>query len=94
MTRKDIDELIQTKKARGSELQILSRALDSVYNNFRTDLNLTRYKINDDGSIVTDENGDLVTEEIPDNELTSDDKALRDGYNMAIEDLCKLIAKI
>ena len=94
MTRKDIDELIQTKKARGSELQILSRALDSVYNNFRTDLNLTRYKINDDGSIVTDETGDLVTEEIPDNELSSDDKALRDGYNMAIEDLCKLIAKI
>ena len=94
MTRKDIDELIQTKKARGSELQILSRALDSVYNAFRNDLNLTRYKVNDDGSIVTDENGDLVTEEIPDNELSSDDKALREGYNMAIEDLCKLIAKI
>ena len=33
-------------------------------------------------------------EEIPDNELNSDNKALRDGYNMAIEDLCKLIAKI
>ena len=94
MTRKDIDELIQTKKARGSELQILSRALDSVYNTFRTDLNLTRYKVNDDGSLVTDENGDLVTEEIPDNELSSDDKSLREGYNMAIEDLCKLIAKI
>ena len=94
MTRKDIDELIQTKKARGSELQILSRALDSVYNAFRGDLNLTRYRVNDDGSIVTDENGDLVTEEIPDNELSSDDKALREGYNMAIEDLCKLIAKI
>ena len=94
MTRKDIDELIQTKKARGSELQILSRALDSVYNAFRTDLNLTRYKTNDDGSIVTDENGDYVTEEIPDNELNSNNKALRDGYNMAIEDLCKLIAKI
>lgn len=94
MTRKDIDELIQTKKARGSELQILSRALDSVYNNFRTDYNITRLKTNDDGSTVTDENGDLVTEEIPGNELDSDDKALRDGYNMAIEDLCKLISKI
>ena len=94
MTRKDIDELIQTKKARGSELQILSRALDSVYNAFRTDFDLTRYKTNEDGSIVTDENGDFVTEEIPDNELNSDNKALRDGYNMAIEDLCKLIAKI
>lgn len=94
MTRKDIDELIQTKKARGSELQILSRALDSVYNNFRYDYNLTRCKTNDDGSVITDENGGLVTEEIPDNELSSDDKALRDGYNMAIEDLCKLIAKI
>ena len=94
MTRKDIDELIQSKKARGSELQILSRALDSVYNAFRTDFDLTRYKTNDDGSIVTDENGDFVTEEIPDNELNSDNKALRDGYNMAIEDLCKLIAKI
>ena len=94
MTRKDIDELIQTKKARGSELQILSRALDSVYNDFRTDLNLTRYKTNDDGSLVKDENGDYVIEVIPDNELDSDDKALRDGYNMAIEDLCKLIAKI
>ena len=94
MTRKDIDELIQSKKARGSELQILSRALDSVYNDFRTDLNLTRYKTNDDGSLVKDENGDYVIEVIPDNELDSDDKALRDGYNMAIEDLCKLIAKI
>ena len=94
MTRKDIDELIQAKKARGSELQILSRALDSVYNDFRTDLNLTRYKTNDDGSLVKDENGDYVIEVIPDNELDSDDKALRDGYNMAIEDLCKLIAKI
>ena len=94
MTRKDIDELIQSKKARGSELQILSRALDSVYNAFRTDFDLTRYKTNEDGSIVTDENGDFVTEEIPDNELNSDNKALRDGYNMAIEDLCKLIAKI
>ena len=94
MTRKDIDELIQTKKARGSELQILSGALDSVYNNFRTDLNLTRYKTNDDGSLVKNENGDYVIEEIPDNELSSDDKALREGYNMAIEDLCKLIAKI
>ena len=94
MTRKDIDELIQAKKARGSELQILSRALDSVYNAFRTDFDLTRYKTNEDGSIVTDENGDFVTEEIPDNELNSDNKALRDGYNMAIEDLCKLIAKI
>ena len=94
MTRKDIDELIQTKKARGSELQILSRALDSVYNAFRTDFDLTRYKTNEDGSIVTDENGDFVTEEIPDNELNSDNKALREGYNMAIEDLCKLIAKI
>ena len=94
MTRKDIDELIQAKKARGSEIQILSRALDSIYNAFRTDLNLTRYKTNDDGSLVKDENGDIVTEEIPDNELGSDDKALRDGYNMAIEDLCKLIAKI
>lgn len=94
MTRKDIDELIQNKKARGSELQILSRALDSVYNAFRTDYNLTRYKTNDDGSIVSDENGDVVTEDIPDNELNSDDRALRDGYNMAIEDLCKLIAKI
>ena len=94
MTRKDIDELIQAKKARGSELQILSRALDSVYNAFRTDLDLTRYKTNDDDSLVRDENGDIVIEEIPDNELTSDGKALRDGYNMAIEDLCKLIAKI
>ena len=94
MTRKDIDELIQNKKARGSELQILSRALDSVYNDFRTDYNLTRIKTNDDGSVVRDENGDLVTEEIPYNELNSDDKALRDGYNMAIEDLCKLISKI
>ena len=94
MTRKDIDELIQSKKARGSELQILSRALDSIYNAFQTDYNLTRIKTNDDGSTVTDENGDLVTEEIPDNELSSDDKALRDGYNMAIEDLCKLISKI
>ena len=94
MTRKDIEELIQTKNARGKEIQILSSALDSVYNAFRTDLNLTRYKTNDDGSLVTDENGDFVTEEIPDNELISDDKALREGYNMAIEDLCKLIAKI
>ena len=94
MTRKDIDELIQTKKARGSELQILSRALDSVYNAFRTDYNLVRYKTNDDGSIVEDENGNYVSEDIPDNELNSDDKALRDGYNMAIEDLCKLISKI
>ena len=94
MTRKDIDELIQSKKARGSELQILSRALDSVYNAFRTDYNLTRFKTNDDGSIVSDENGELVTEDIPDNELCSDDRALREGYNMAIEDLCKLIAKI
>ena len=94
MTRKDIDELIQTKKARGSELQILSRALDSVYNAFRTDYNLVRYKTNDDGSIVEDENGNYVSEDIPDNELSSDDKALRDGYNMAIEDLCKLISKI
>ena len=94
MTRKDIDELIQVKKARGSELQILSRALDSVYNAFRNDYNLTRLKTNEDGNTVTDENGDLVTEDIPDNELTSDDRALRDGYNMAIEDLCKLIAKI
>lgn len=94
MTRKDIDELIQAKKARGSELQILSRALDSVYNAFRTDYNLVRYKTNDDGSIVEDENGNYVSEDIPDNELNSDDKALRDGYNMAIEDLCKLISKI
>ena len=94
MTRKDIDELIQSKKARGSELQILSRALDSVYNDFRTDYNLTRFKTNDDGSPVKDENGNYVTEVIPDHELSSDDKALRDGYNMAIEDLCKLIAKI
>ena len=94
MTRKDIDELIQAKKARGSELQILSRALDSVYNAFRTDYNLVRYKTNDDGSIVEDENGNYVSEDIPDNELSSDDKALRDGYNMAIEDLCKLISKI
>ena len=94
MTRKDIDELIQAKKARGSELQILSRVLDSVYNDFRTDYNLTRFKTNDDGSPVKDENGNYVTEVIPDNELNSDDKALRDGYNMAIEDLCKLIAKI
>ena len=94
MTRKDIDELIQAKKARGSELQILSRALDSVYNAFRTDFNITRFKTDDEGNTVTDENGDFVTEEIPDNELNSDDKALRDGYNMAIEDLCKLIAKI
>jgi len=94
MTRKDIDELIQTKKARGSELQILSRALDSVYNAFRNDYNLVRFKTNDDGSLVADENGDYVSEDIPDNELSSDDKALRDGYNMAIEDLCKLISKI
>ena len=94
MTRKDIDELIQAKKARGSELQILSRALDSVYNDFRTDYNLTRLKTNDDGSMVTDENGNFVPEDIPDNELNSDDKALRDGYNMAIDDLCKLISKI
>ena len=94
MTRKDIDELIQAKKARGSELQILSRALDSVYNDFRTDYNLTRFKTNDDGSMVTDEKGNFVPEGIPDNELSSDDKALRDGYNMAIDDLCKLISKI
>lgn len=94
MTRKDIDELIQTKKARGSELQILSRALDSVYNDFRNDYHIVRSKINDDGSIAEDENGNYVWEEIPDNELDSDSKALRDGYNMAIEDLCKLIAKI
>lgn len=94
MTRKDIDELIQAKKARGSEIQILSRALDSVYNAFRTDYNITRFKIDDEGNTVTDENGDFVIEEIPYNELNSDDKALRDGYNMAIEDLCKLIAKI
>lgn len=94
MTRKDIDELIQAKKARSSEIQILSRALDSVYNAFRTDYNITRFKIDDEGNTVTDENGDFVIEEIPYNELNSDDKALRDGYNMAIEDLCKLIAKI
>ena len=94
MTRKDIDELIQTKKARGSELQILSRALDSVYDNFQNDFNLIKYKTNDDGSLVKDENGNYVTELIPDNELSSDDKALRDGYNMAIDDLCKLISKI
>ena len=94
MTRKDIDELIQSKKARGSELQILSRALDWVYNDFRTDLNLTRYKTNDDGSLVKDENGNYVTEVIPENELDSDSKALRDAYNMAIDDLSKLIAKI
>ena len=72
----------------------MSRALDSVYNAFRTDYNLVRYKTNDDGSIVEDENGNYVSEDIPDNELNSDDRALRDGYNMAIEDLCKLIAKI
>ena len=94
MTRKDIDELIQAKKARSSEIQILSRALDSVYNAFRTDYNITRFKIDDEGNTVTDENGDFVIEEIPYNELNSDDKALRDGYNMAIEDLCRLIAKI
>lgn len=94
MTRKDIDELIQAKKARGSELQILSRALDSVYNDFRNDYHFIRPKTNEDGSLVEDENGHYVSEEIPDNELSSDDKALRDGYNMAIEDLCKLIAKI
>ena len=94
MTRKDIDELIQAKKARSSEIQILSREIDSVYNAFRTDYNITRFKIDDEGNTVTDENGDFVIEEIPYNELNSDDKALRDGYNMAIEDLCKLIAKI
>ena len=94
MTRKDIDELIQAKKARGSELKILSRALDLVYDIFQNDFNLIKYKTNDDGSLVKDENGNYVTELIPDNELSSDDKALRDGYNRAIEDLCKLIAKI
>ena len=94
MTRKDIDELIQSKKARGCELQILSRALDSVYATFQNDFNLITYKTNDDGSLVKDENGNYVTEVIPDNELDSDGKALRDGYNMAIEDLCKLISKI
>ena len=94
MTRKDIDELIKAKMARGNEIQILSNALNSVYNTFQNDFNLIRYKTNDDGSLVKDENGDYVTEVIPDNELNSHDKAMRDGYNMAIEDLCKLIAKI
>ena len=94
MTRKDIDELIQNKQARGSEIQILSRALSSLYATYKNDLNLVRYKTEDDGTLIKDENGDCVMEEIPDNELSSDDKALREGYNMAIEDLCKLIAKI
>lgn len=94
MTRKDIEELIQVKKARGREIQILSSVLNSVYNNFQNDFNLIRYKTNDDGSIVQDEKGNYVSEEIPENELDSDDKALRDAYNMAIEDLSKLIAKI
>ena len=94
MTRKDIDELIQSKKARGCELQILSRALDSIYDTFQNDFNLIRCKTNDDGSLVKDENGNYVTEVIPENELDSDSKALRDAYNMAIDDLCKLIAKI
>lgn len=94
MTRKDIDELIQNKQARGSEIHILSRALSSLYASYKNDLNLVRYKTEDDGSLVRDENGDYVMEDIPDNELDSDSKALRDGYNMAIEDLCKLISKI
>ena len=94
MTRKDIEELIQAKKARGSEIQILSRVLNSVYETFKNDFNIVRYKTNDDGSLVEDENGDYVSEAIPENELNSDSKALRDGYNMAIEDLSKLIAKI
>ena len=94
MTRKGIDELIQAKKAKGSEIQILSRALSSLYDNYKYDFNLVRYKTEDDGSCIKDENGDCVMEEIPDNELNSDDKALREGYKMAIEDLCKLIEKI
>ena len=94
MTRKAIEELIQGKKARGNEIQILSRALNSVYASFQGNYNLTRVKTNDDGSTVQDENGNYVFEEIPENELDDDSKALRDGYNMAIEDLCKLIAKI
>ena len=94
MTRKDIDELIQTKKARGCELQILSRALSSLYDNYKYDYNLMRYKTEDDGTLIKDEKGDTIFEEIPYDELNSDNKALRDGYNMAIEDLCKLIAKI
>lgn len=94
MTRKDIEELVQTKKARGNELKILSIVLNSVYADFQNDFNLVRYKTNDDGSLVKDENGNYVSEVIPDNELDSDGKALRDGYNMAIEDLCKLISKI
>ena len=44
MTRKDIDELIQNKQARGSEIQILSRALSSLYATYKNDLNLVRYK--------------------------------------------------
>ena len=94
MTRKDIEELIQAKKARGREIQILSSVLNSVYDNFQNDFNLVRFKTNDDGSIVQDEKGNYVSEEIPENELDSDSKALRDAYNMAIEDLSKLIAKI
>lgn len=94
MTRKGIDELIQAKKAKGSEIQILSRALSSLYDNYKYDFNLVRCKTEDDGTFIKDENGDCVVEEIPDNELNSDNKALRDGYKMAIEDLCKLIEKI
>ena len=40
MTRKDIEELIQAKKARGREIQILSSVLNSVYDNFQNDINL------------------------------------------------------
>lgn len=94
MTRKDIDELIQAKKARGSEIQILSRALSSLYDNYKYDYNLVRYKTEDDGTLIKDENGDTIFEEIPYDELNSDNKALRDGYSMAIDDLCKLISKI
>lgn len=94
MTRKDIDELIQTKKARGSEIQILSRAVSALYATYKNDFSLVRYKTEDDGTLIKDENGDFVFEEIPDDELSSDSKAMRDGYNMAIEDLCKLISKI
>ena len=94
MTRKDIDELIQAKKARGCEIQILSRALSELYNTYKNDFNLVRFKTEDNGNFIKGENDDYVMEEIPDNELNSDNKALREGYKMAIDDLCKLISKI